>query len=198
MDTTNQQFSDETLIKAVADGDEAAFADLVRRYEQRILNLAYRYVNSAAEAEDIAADVFFKTWKHAADFRRNAKFSTWIYRIAVNTCLNYRRDKAASSFRTDSLDKPVPTEDGELPREIAEPAAYQPEHALQNAERRAAVRRALDALAPQQKIAFMLCHFEGKAYREIAEIMGISVSAVESLLFRAKENIRKALVTDKK
>lgn len=189
------RLSDESLLAASAGGDETAFEELVRRYQGRMIGLACRYTGDHAAGEDLAAEIFLKIWKNAARFKGEASFSTWSYRIAVNTCLNYKRGGAGSG--TVSLDEDIESEDGPVKRELPEPARYQPDQALQDAERAAAVRQALDRLPPQQKTAFVLCWFEERSYREIAEAMQVSVGAVESLLFRAKERLKKFLTAGK-
>jgi RNA polymerase sigma-70 factor (ECF subfamily) len=184
--------TDESLLIEVALGDESAFEELVRRYESRVINLAYRYVHDADTAEDMAAEVFFRIWKYASRFRGTAKFSTWCYRIVVNLCLNYR-ESVKSNPRLECIDETITTQEGEFKRELPEPPIFQPEVALHFNERKLLVRGAIDRLPPQQKMAFILSWFEGYSYKEIAEIMELSVPAVESLLFRAKENIRKTI-----
>jgi RNA polymerase sigma-70 factor (ECF subfamily) len=188
----HSSLSDEALLKETAAGDETAFRELVRRYQGTIVNLAYRYMNDLTDAEDAAAEIFFKVWKYAARFKGNAKFSTWCYRIGINTCLNVKRKKKTVPY-TASLDELRPTEEGEMKTEVADTPRYQPETAVQNSDQAAKVRTALNQLPPQQKMAFTLCWFEGHSYKEIAELMELSVSAVESLLFRAKDNLKKML-----
>jgi RNA polymerase sigma-70 factor (ECF subfamily) len=185
--------NDESLLKKTAGGDETAFRELVQRYQGAMVNLAYRYTNNLSDAEDVAAEIFFRVWKYAAHFKGNAKFSTWCYRIGINTCLNHKRKKNTVPY-TASLDECQPTDEGELKREVADTASLQPETAAQDSERTAEVRAALDRLPPQQKMAFTLCWFEERSYKEIAELMELSVSAVESLLFRAKDSLRKKLM----
>src|SRR3989339_555932 len=107
----NNNLTDEQLIRLAAGHDESAFAELVRRYQERILNLAYRSTFNADEAEDITVEVFFNAWRYAKDFKGDAAFSTWLYRIAVNLCLNYKKKTGRAPF-VSSLDEPVPNTDG--------------------------------------------------------------------------------------
>jgi RNA polymerase sigma-70 factor (ECF subfamily) len=184
--------NDETLLAQAAQGDEAAFAELVGRYQNKIFTLVYRFVPDADAAEDIAAEVFFRVWKYAARFNGDARFSTWCYRIAVNTCLNHRKAGRAAPV-IEYLDRIFAGDDGDYTREFPEPPRAQPDVAAQSTERDTLIRQAVAALAPQQRMAFVLSWFEGNSYAEIAAIMELSVPAVESLLFRAKENLKKRL-----
>jgi len=185
--------SDETLLQQASGGDETAFEELVRRYQGGVINLIYRYVHDANDAEDLAAEVFFRIWKYASQFKGKSKFSTWCYRIAVNVCLNHRK-AAATRPLFEYIDATINTEEGEWKKEIPEPGHTQPENTAQAGERDASVSAAVNALPPQQRMAFILSWFEGRSYKEIADIMEVSLGAIESLLFRAKENLRKQLI----
>jgi RNA polymerase sigma-70 factor (ECF subfamily) len=185
--------SDECLLQQASQGDEAAFETLVKRYEGKVINLIYRYTHNADEAEDIAAEVFFRIWKYAARFKGTSKFSTWGYRIAVNVCLNYRKASRSKPL-FEYIDAVFDTEHGETTKELPEPAGLsEPDTITQKTERESLINQAIDQLPPQQKIAFILSWFEGNSYQEIAHILNTSLSSVESLLFRAKENLRKIL-----
>jgi RNA polymerase sigma-70 factor (ECF subfamily) len=187
------QITDEALLAQAAGGDESAFETLVKRYESKIINLAYKYARNADEAEDIAAETFFRVWEHAADFKGQSKFSTWCYRIAVNICLNYKQALKRNPV-FEYIDRIFENDGGEFKKEIAEPAqGSQPDVVAHAAEHESFVTAAIDALPPQQKTAFVLSWFEGHSYQEIAAIMELSIPSVESLLFRAKENLRKKI-----
>ena len=170
---------DAELIRQVAEGDEAAFEELVKKYQHPVLNTIYRYISDSTQADDLAQEVFVKVWNHAGSFRGKSKFSTWLYKIVVNQCLNYRSRERKS---TSSLDRPV---------EDLSPGA---DANLETSERQAAVRKAIDELPEKQRIALILSRFDRKSYKEISEIMRCSLSSVESLIFRAKENLRKKIL----
>ncbi len=178
--TQNTEDPDRTLVEKTAAGDGDAFGELVKKHEHSVLNTIYRYIGSYNEAEDIAQEVFIKVWKKAGSFRGRSMFSTWLYRIVVNQCLNY---KSKHRRQLVSLDETM--EKGRTPD------ALKVEIELEQREKAEIVRRALDELPERQRIALVLSRFEGRAYKEIAEIMGVSLSSVESLIFRGKENLRK-------
>jgi len=168
--------SDTELLRQVAGGDEAAFALLLKRHQDKIYALIYRYVHDSAAAEDLCQDTFFKVWKYAHTFRGQAAVGTWLYRLAVNTCLNYR-EKQQARPRTLPL-----TADYQASEERADDE-------LRAAQREALLHQALSRLPERQRMAVLLANFSGHSYEEIAQIMEVSLSAVESLLFRARQNL---------
>jgi len=172
--------SDLELLAQIGDGDQNAFASLVRRHQGRVFHLAYRFSRDSQDAEELSQEIFFKVWKYARNFQGRAAFSTWLYRLAVNTCLNHRQKKKSA---------PVPLSlSGDLAA-AAETAGAE----LIAREREKLLEQAMDALPVRQKMALVLANFEGKSYEEIAAIMEVSVSAVETLLFRARKNLGKIL-----
>jgi RNA polymerase sigma-70 factor (ECF subfamily) len=167
---------DLELLGLTAAGDQEAFAQLVRRHQANVFSLAYRFSRDRQDAEELTQEIFFKVWRHARSFRGESRFSTWLYRLAVNACLNHRQRKKA---RPD----PLP-----LAGEHAAEAAPGGED-LVAGEREARLKKALDALPARQRMALILASFEDRSYEEIAEALEASVPAVESLLFRARKNL---------
>ena len=161
----------------IAQGDRRAFQTLVERHERRALTTATRMLRDATEAEDIAQEAFLRVYHHAASYRPTAKFSTWLFRIVTNLCLD-----ACKKHHPDYRDT-LP----EVPS--TEPT---PRDRLDQAERAALVQRAMRQLPPQQRMALVL-HLDGLRYQEIAEAMGCSLKAIESLLVRAKQTLRATL-----
>jgi RNA polymerase sigma-70 factor (ECF subfamily) len=171
---------DAELAAATAAGDADAFERLVRKYERPVLSTIYRYVGDRAGAEDVAQEVFLKVWRRAKSFQGKSSFSTWLYRVVVNECLTFRRRRART--RNVPLDESLVADGPGL------------EESLDGAKKAAAVRAAVDELPGRQRMALILAKFEGRSYREIAEIMKVSTSSVESLIFRARQALKEKLV----
>lgn len=181
VDIRNTVDPDAEVIKGVAGGDEKAFEQLVEKYEHSVLNTIHRYVGDRVEAEDIAQEVFLKVWRHARNFKGRSRFSTWLYRIVVNECLGYRkRHKEKLAPLDATIEK----------KEVSET----PEAEAERRKEAEIVRKAVDELPSRQRIALILSRFEGKSYKEIAQIMGVSLSTVESLIFRARSSLKKRLL----
>jgi len=173
---------DAGLARRVANGDEAAFEELVGKYQHSVLNTIHRYVGNHDVADDIAQEVFVILWNKAGTFKGNSKFSTWLYRIVVNQCLQFRRKRNQALVSLSDLNDENP------------PESLQVSDDPERRQRTYAVQKAVAELPDRQRIALVLSHFEGRPYQEIAEIMGTSVSAVESLIIRAKAILRNKLV----
>ncbi|MDH5684329.1 MAG: sigma-70 family RNA polymerase sigma factor [candidate division WOR-3 bacterium] len=174
---------DLKLVKMVVDGDELAFEELVKKYQHPVLNTIYRYIGNFTEAEDIAQDVFVRVWQNIKGFKGKSKFSTWLYRIVVNRCLDYKRKKKAVLV---ALDKTL--EQGKIPESLTVELDFE------RKRKAAIVRKAIKDLPDNQRIALILSKFEAKSYQAIADIMGISLASVASLIFRAKDNLKTKLL----
>ena len=173
---------DVDLMLRVRDGDEGAFEELVRRHTRTVLNLIYRYVGDASLADDVAQEVFVKVYRFRDRYEPKARFSTWLYRITVNHCLNEirsRRNRPTASAPAEEL--------------LEQPEGVSPDERMRRMELREAVRAALDALPSNQRMAVLLARYEELSYTEIAATLGLSLEAVKSLLFRAKENLQQSL-----
>lgn len=167
-------------------GDEDAFRVLVERHHRAILNLCHRYVGNQEDAEEVAQDVFVRAYRARESYEPRAKFSTYLYRIAVNLSLNRIRDrKRRFGLLEDTL-----TEDRSLALAEGNP---RPDELLERKEQQAAIRKALDSLPERQRTAVLLKRFQGLSYEEIADVMDCSLSAVEAILHRAKRNLQKRL-----
>jgi RNA polymerase sigma-70 factor (ECF subfamily) len=175
------EIADSELLARIADGDHDAFNCLVRRHQGRVLSLAYRFSRDPQDAEELAQEIFFKVWRHARTFRGRAAFSTWLYRLAVNACLNHRQRKKRT---------PDPLM---LPDDLADPEQPTADRGRSVGERERLLEQAMAELPARQKTALILAVFEGNSYEEIASIMDISLSAVETLLFRARQNLGKKM-----
>jgi len=180
----------EEFIKDLKEGQANAFKKLVEDYKDKLLNICYGFVYNKEDAEDITQDVFIEVYKSVAHFRGDAKLSTWLYRISVNKSLDFiRKKKRKKRFAklqnflgTERITDTIPDRDKSNPHTI-----------LANQERIKILNEAIETLTVNQKIVFTLGKTEGLKNKEIAEMMGISLSSVESLMHRAKENLRKKL-----
>ncbi len=179
------ELSDETLMERVADGDDRAFAKLVERHLGRTTGLARRLLGSLAEAEEVAQEAFTRVWVHGPGWRRDAgkrtaRFSTWLYRIAVNLCID--RKRRAGFADLDTVPEPEDERDG----------AFELMH---RDETRRQVAAAVAQLPDRQRAVLTLCFYEGLSNAEAGAILDISVGAVESLLVRARRALREVLAT---
>lgn len=170
--------TDERLVEQAKSGDLAAFEELVRRHQHRLYNFVFRMSGNSAVAEELTQAALVRAWKALAGFRGRSSFKTWLYRIATNLVMNYRT-------RT----RPVE----ELTEAIPAPESVQPEAEYRRHQQEREVRAALAKLPSDQRLALVLSAYEGQSYRQIATVMGRSVRAVDSLLFRAKQNLRRLL-----
>lgn len=177
----------EALLAArAASGERAALRELYLLHREAAYRVAYRYLGDAAEARDVVQDVFVTLLSQPGAFSPGARFSTWLWRVVVNRCLNR---KARAGFRGGARD----AGDAEL-QALSDDHGRGPEAALLQAEEEARVRAAVDALPERQRIAVLLSRFEELSYEEIAAALETSVSSVESLLFRARKALAAALV----
>ncbi len=171
---------DRELLSLIAAGDQDAFARLVRHHQGRVLDLAYRFSRNRQDAEELAQEIFLRVWRYAGSFRGEAAFGTWLYRLAVNVCLNHR-------LRKKTRPEPLPlTADLESGAEAAEAGS-------EARQRENLLTLAMASLPARQKMALVLASFGEKSYEEIAAVMGVSLPAVESLLFRARKNLAEIL-----
>jgi RNA polymerase sigma-70 factor (ECF subfamily) len=184
---------DALLIKAFQRGDKRAFDQLVIRHKDRIFNLCYRFIGDYEEANDSAQEAFVKAYGSLKTFRLESAFSTWLYRIAVNTCKN---KLGSSSYRakrkTVSLDNPGNNEVGALPMDIQN-GTPSPLARMEEKERRRLVQTALDALPAEFKMVVALRDIEGLSYEEIAQVTGLNLGTVKSRIARARTDLRNKL-----
>lgn len=182
--------TDEQLLAAVRAGSETAFRLLLERHQDRVFNVVAGFLPNRQDAEDVSQEVFIEIWRSAGQFRREARVSTWIYRVAVSKALQALRHRArtkrAGFFRSlVGLDHPEAQ---------CRPADFDlPGVALENRERLEILHQNLAKLPDNQRIALVLRNIEGLAQPEVAAVLGVSVGAVEGLLSRAKDQLRKHL-----
>jgi RNA polymerase sigma-70 factor (ECF subfamily) len=177
---------DAELIARAADGDRNAFVTLVERHRAMVYRVAFQYSGNHHDADDIAQDVFIKVHRSLSGFRRDALFSSWLYRVTMNTCIDHGRRRCA----TVPLDSTGET--GAVHLAAGEPG---PEQRVYAGEVREAVEAAVDALPPQQRLVFAMRHFEGMKLVDIADALGIAEGTVKRQLHSAVHRLRRALRT---
>ncbi len=179
-DAATAPVDDTALVEAALAGDTTAFDTLVTRHRRTVYQVCYRFVNHHEDAADLTQDTFVRAWKALGTFRGQARFSTWIYRIAVNVSLN------RVSLKTPKTD----VVDFDLVADVREPA---PGAAIDAQERQAMVRKAVQSLPPRQRTALILRTYHELSHQEVADIVGTSVGAVKANVFHALANLKKRL-----
>ena len=169
--------------------NEQAFRDFITQHQPRVYNAALNMLQNAEDAEEITQDVFVEAWHKAHTFKGESQVSTWLYRITINKCIDLIRSKKRKkrfAFLTQLFhDSGEPISDAS---DFVHPGIVS-----ENKEKAATLYKAIEQLPETQKIAFLLSETGGLSYAEISEITGSSVSSIESLLFRARKNLRRIL-----
>ena len=187
----NEPEQDAALMLRVKRGDTVAFAELVDRYKQPVMNLAYRMLHDLTEAEDLAQNVFVQVFKSAERYEASSKFSTWLFTIARNLCLNEIRRR--SRHPAESLDAPHPELETQPAHQYEDRKAISPPDNLLHGELEEKIEEALAALPENQRIAVILCRQDELSYEDIAKVMGCSLSATKSLIHRGRETLKEKL-----
>ena len=183
--------SDAAVMLRVAAGDEAGFDYLVQKYHRAMIHFLFRMVHNEAIAEEMAQEVFLRVYRSRESYRAEAKFTTWLYRIATNLAVNHARDtKHERTAQTVYLDAPDP-ETGTTP-DVADEGPSAEQNLLRE-ERMAAIRTHVMALPERQRMAVLMHKYQGMDYRQIGEVLKLSESATKSLLFRAYQTLRDKL-----
>jgi len=180
----------EDLMARIAKGDDDAFEILVNRHQISVLNLICRFIGDRTQAKDLAQEVFLRVWQSARSYEPKAKFTTWIYRVTANLCLNElksARRKRWFPFHRSDKDTENSVE------ETSSDGSPTAEDLLLARERSRQITDALQSLPSNQRMALVLKRYDDLSYQEIAQILGCSVSAVESLLVRGKRNLQEKL-----
>lgn len=180
----------DVMLRAKA-GDEGAFNYLVEKFRRPMVGFMYRMTHNAAIAEELAQEVFLRVYRSRESYKADAKFTTWLYRIATNLAVNHARDTRHERPEvTVSLDEP--DDDTGMTVDVAD-SHINVEQSLLARERLAAIRQHVQALPERQRMAVIMHKYQGMDYRSIAEVLKLSEPATKSLLFRAYETLRERL-----
>ncbi|MDD5686638.1 MAG: RNA polymerase sigma factor [Elusimicrobia bacterium] len=171
--------------------DKFVFNDVLNKYEKPLINYLYKFLGSRQDAEDAAQETFLRVYQAIDKYEPTAKFSTYLYRIATNFALNLQRRRKIIKFF--SLDWLQHTEEDDFPVQFPDLKQKDSQQILEEEETTKKVRIALSQLPSLQKSAVILSFYENKSYQEISEILQKSIPSVESLIFRAKSNLRKKI-----
>ena len=183
--------TDQELITGILNHKKPVIQFLVNKYHKQVIKTAFHFVHDMDDAEDIAQDVCVEILESLSQFKKNASLSTWIYRVTVNKSLNFvrknKRKQLVNQFETF-----FHRADGNASSMISEPSVN--DNSYEDKERKQILDNAINSLPENQKTAFILSKYEELSYKEITEIMNLSLASVESLLQRAKQNLQKKLI----
>ncbi|NLD86912.1 MAG: sigma-70 family RNA polymerase sigma factor [Clostridiales bacterium] len=180
-------------VKRAKNGDINAFEIIVKTYEKKIYNLALRYNNNREDAFDISQEVFIKVFRSIGSFKEESSFSTWLYRVAVNVCIDYQRKNKKHS---NSLSLTIRDDDGDEQQLEIEDISYSPETVYDRTELRESIGKALNMLSEEHKQVLILREINGLSYEEIAEVLSLEEGTVKSRIYRGREKLCRILSSE--
>ena len=183
---------DVQLMLRFQQGEMEAFQQLFHKYSPSVVNFAFRFLGTQARAEEIAQEVFLQVYRWQKRYEPKAKFSTWLFKIAHNHCLNEVR-KGEYRVSLESFDLPEDTEGDERERNLPDTTSAKGEDILAAKEAAARIQRILHRIPESQRTALLLSRMEGMSYQEVAEVLGSTEKAVKSLVFRATQSLKEGL-----
>jgi RNA polymerase sigma-70 factor (ECF subfamily) len=186
-----EQDPDAALMLLVKQGDTAAFEQLVDKYKQPVMNVVYRMLRDATEAEDVAQNVFVQVFKSAGRYEVSSKFSTWLFTIARNLCLNELRRR--SRHPADSMDAGHPEQEDQPWQQFEDKKTFSPPDTLLHGELEEKIEQAMAELPENQRTAILLCRQDELSYEDIAKVLQCSLSATKSLIHRGRETLKQKL-----
>lgn len=187
-----QRMDESALIRAAQGGDERAFEELVRQYDQSVLRMAFNLLRSPEDANDIYQETFLRVYRNLHKFRYDCSFHTWLYRIVTNLCLDVLRKRKVRKEEAST----VTTEGGEVDRmdTVRESRAHgDPQRELFSRQLNGRIRDVLAELTPRERVVFEMRHYEGMRLKAIGEVLGTTEEAAKNCLFRATQKMRAAL-----
>jgi RNA polymerase sigma-70 factor (ECF subfamily) len=187
----DQSDPDAALMLRVKRGDRAAFAELVDKHKQAVMNFIFRMLHDQAEAEDLAQNVFLQVYKSRSRYKQTAKFSTWLFTIARNLCLNELRRR--SRHPAESLEETHTEHEDHPPKQFEDKSQIAALDKVLHGELAEKIEEALDELPENQRSAILLCRQEDLSYEQIAKILRCSLSATKSLIHRGRETLKEKL-----
>ncbi|MBN1543685.1 sigma-70 family RNA polymerase sigma factor [candidate division KSB1 bacterium] len=185
MDPTNSD-----LIQKALNGDQQAYKEIVGRFYGKIFGLVLRMVKDRQEAEDLTQETFIKAFNSLGTFNSDYAFSTWLYKIAANNCIDHFRKRRLKTF---PLDNPITIKDNEVQREYPDHQEPEPDNHLISKERKNMIEGAIHSLPAKYRHVIILRHTQEKSYEEIAEELNLPLGTVKVRIFRAREMLKKTL-----
>ena len=182
---------DAALMLRVKRGDRAAFTELVEKWQQPTMNFVFSTLRDETESEDVAQNTFVQVWKSRDRYERTAKFSTWLFTIARNLCLNEIRRR--SRHPAESLEETHAEHDDQPSRQYEDKKMFLPTDNVLHGELAKKIEEALSELPENQRTAILLCRRDEVSYEEIADILGCSLSATKSIIHRGRETLKEKL-----
>ncbi len=180
------------LIKKCSKGNIDAFEQLIEKYEKKAYNIALRILKNPDDAMDISQEAFIKVFKSIKTFKQESSFSTWLYRIVTNTCMDFLRKNSNKVY---SIDSPIQTDEGDFSREI-EDKSNSTEELFERKMTKELVHKSIDKLEHEHRIIVILRDIEGFSYKEIAKILNCTLGTVKSRLSRARDNLRDIILIE--
>jgi RNA polymerase sigma factor (sigma-70 family) len=180
---------DQILIKKALAGNEGAYDLLLKRHKDAVYRMIVRIIHNQEEAQDLVQETFMKAFGSLSSYKCQYRFTTWLYKIAANNCIDFLRKRRMISV---SQDQPLETKDGEVTIEVAD-WTYSPEVDLASRQKSLSIDAAIDLLPPKYREVIVYRHKQDKSYEEIAQILNIPVGTVKARIFRARELLKKKL-----
>lgn len=180
---------DAALVKKAKEGDGKAYDELIILYKDAVQGVIYRMVRNKQEAEDLTQEAFIKAYNSINSFNEEYAFSTWLFKIATNNCIDYFRKR---KLKTQSMDQTVRYKDDEIRQEYPDTEGRADKELLAS-EKTRLIKKAIDDLPEKYKTAIILRHTEEKSYEEIAEILDLPLGTIKARIFRAREMLKKSL-----
>jgi len=180
---------DLALISAAIDGDQLAFRELMKKYRDAIFNLIFRIIRDRTQVEDLTQETFVKAFASLRNFNREYAFSTWLYKIATNSSIDYIRKK---KLHTTSINKPISHEDSDYSIELPD-STYEPDKVIIRNQKSVIIAEAIEQLPAKYRKVIVMRHKEERDYAEIAKLLKIPIGTVKAHIFRARELLYKYL-----